>query len=162
MLKTTSFWPILYQLVLLLTKSGQGGMQGERWPVCQWTVFSSYCTVIHNHCICAYNHTVHTECIITPCTECQQPFRTYVPDTICRLPDGGSVFYREAQTQCPLCDSSGFGTFWNMDLFPELQPRGVAIPKSDAGDQLMRYTLSLHLLTFLLSQLIISRAKLVF
>ena len=74
------------------------------------------------------NYTVHTECIITPCTGCQQPFRTYVPVTICRLPDGGSVFYREAQTQCPLCDPNGFGTFWNMDLFPELQPRDAAIP----------------------------------
>ena len=49
------------------------------------------------------NFTVHTECITTPGTGCQQPFRTYIPDTICRLSDGGSVFYREAQTQCPLC-----------------------------------------------------------
>ena len=113
--------------------------------------FSSCRTVIHYHCICAYNHTVHTECIITPCTGCQQPFRTYVPDTICRLPDGGSVFYREAQTQCPFCDPSGFGTFWNMDLFPVLQPRDVAIPKSDAGNQLMSYTLSLYILVNILT-----------
>ena len=54
------------------------------------------------------NFTFHMECIITPFTKCQQPFRTYVPNTICGLLDGGSVFYREAQTQCLLCDLRGF------------------------------------------------------
>ena len=72
-------------------------------------------------------YTVHMECIITPFTGCQQPFRTYVLNTICCLPDGGSVFYREAQTQCLLCDLSGF--IVPLDLFPELQPRDAAIPK---------------------------------
>lgn len=69
---------------------------------------------------------VHTECIITPCTDCEQPFRTYVPNTICRLPDGGSVFYRDPQTLCPACDTTGFGTFWNLDLFPQFQPKKPA------------------------------------
>ena len=37
------------------------------------------------------------------------------------LPDGGSVYYREPQTKCPLCDDSGYGGFMNEDLFPELR-----------------------------------------
>ena len=73
-----------------------------------------------------YFSTVHTECVITPCIECNQPFRTYVPETICRLPDGGSVFYREPQDLCPVCDPSGFGEFMNHDLFPELAPDPVS------------------------------------
>ena len=52
--------------------------------------------------------------------ECKRPFRTYVPETICTLPDGGSVFYRDPQPLCPLCDKEGFGSFMNQDLFPEL------------------------------------------
>ena len=51
---------------------------------------------------------------------CGQPFCTYVPDTMCALPDGGVVFYPEAQTTCPLCDDGMFGLFMNKDLFPEL------------------------------------------
>ena len=54
-------------------------------------------------------------------SECERPFRMYVPNTDCRLPDGGSVYYRDLQTMCPLCDPCGYGDFMNEDLFPELQ-----------------------------------------
>ena len=69
-----------------------------------------------------YFPTVHMECVITPCIECNQHFTTYVPETVCRLPNGGSVFNREPQELCPVCDPSAFGDFMNLDLFPELPP----------------------------------------
>ena len=59
---------------------------------------------------------VETETVVTDCSMCGKHFRTYVPETICNLPDGGSVFYSEPQTMCPLCDTM------NHDLFPELRP----------------------------------------
>ena len=62
-----------------------------------------------------------TECVIKICGVCQRPYRTYVANTECRLPDGGSVFYRDPQIMCPLCDPEGYGEFMNTDLFPELQ-----------------------------------------
>ena len=62
---------------------------------------------------------IHTETVIQSCEDCGKPFRTYVPDTICHLPDGGQVTYREPQNKCPDCDLSGYGLFINMDLFPQ-------------------------------------------
>ena len=49
-----------------------------------------------------------------------------MPETICMLPDGGSVFYRDPQLLCPLCDPQCYGTFMNEDLFPELASEPVA------------------------------------
>ena len=63
-----------------------------------------------------------TQCVVTACIQCNQPYRTYVPGTICKLPDGGLVFYREPHVLCPLCDPEGYGTFMNGDLLPDLQP----------------------------------------
>ena len=63
-----------------------------------------------------------TECVINICGVYQRPYRTYnIANTECRLPDGGSVFYRDPQIMCPLCDPEGYGEFMNTDLFPELQ-----------------------------------------
>lgn len=64
---------------------------------------------------------VDTEPVISTCADCGQPYRTYVPDSICNLPNGGSVTYTEPQLLCPICDPSGFGVFMNEDLFPELK-----------------------------------------
>ena len=64
---------------------------------------------------------LHFSAFIMMCIECERPFRMYVPNTDCRLPDGGSVYYRDLQTMCPLCDPCGYGDFMNEDLFPELQ-----------------------------------------
>ena len=63
---------------------------------------------------------VETEPVIQQCIECSRNYRTYIPGTICNLPDGLSVFYPTAQTKCPLCDENSYGTFMNTDLFPEL------------------------------------------
>lgn len=63
-----------------------------------------------------------TETVFKECVDCGREFRTYVPETMCILPDGGSVFYNELQTKCPLCDTEGYGGFMNKDLFPELTP----------------------------------------
>ena len=63
---------------------------------------------------------VHTEPVVSTCVGCSRSFRTYVPDTICHLPGGGSVFYPSPQLKCPLCDETHFGAFMNGDLFPEL------------------------------------------
>ena len=65
---------------------------------------------------------IETETVVSQCGDCGRDYRTYVPETICTLPDGGTVFYREAQTKCPLCDENSFGEFMNTDLFPELCP----------------------------------------
>ena len=54
------------------------------------------------------------------CNACGRPFRTYVPDSFCVLPNGGMVTYVDPQLECPLCDSHGYGDFMNSDLFPEL------------------------------------------
>jgi len=67
-------------------------------------------------------HTVRTDPVIKKCEDCGRPFRTYVPETYCELPGGGSVFYCDPQTKCPLCDDNGYGDFMNEDLFPELVP----------------------------------------
>lgn len=67
-----------------------------------------------------HNFLAHTEAVIQLCDTCHRPYRTYVPDSICTLPDGLQVTYREPQTQCPVCDENSFGEFMNTDLFPEL------------------------------------------
>ena len=67
-------------------------------------------------------HTVRTDPVIKKCEDCGRPFRTYVPETYCELPGGGSVFYCDPQTKCPLCNDNGYGDFMNEDLFPELVP----------------------------------------
>ena len=56
-----------------------------------------------------------------------------MPETLCKLPDGGSVFYSDPQVLCPLCDPNGFGEFMNKDLFPELS--GTFQSSSDAKQQ---------------------------
>ena len=60
--------------------------------------------------------------MLKECNDCGGKFRTYVPETICYMPDGGSVYYIDPQMHCPLCDVNGFGGFMNVDLFPELKP----------------------------------------
>ena len=59
--------------------------------------------------------------MIQSCRRCSRPYRTYVPDTICDLPDGGCVYYSDPQLFCPLCDDNRYGEFMNKDLFPELK-----------------------------------------
>ena len=76
---------------------------------------------------------VHTECVISSCAECNRKFRTYVPETVCVLPDGSSVFYRDAQMLCPLCDPNGFREFINQDLFPEIA--GTSRSSSEAKQE---------------------------
>ena len=66
---------------------------------------------------------VYTESVIKTCAGCVREFRTYVPETVCMLPDGGSVFYQDPQLLCPICDPEGYGAFMNRDLFPELTPQ---------------------------------------
>ena len=66
--------------------------------------------------------TAQAETVLKECVDCGREFRTYVPETMCILPDGGSVFYNEPQTKCPLCDVEGYGGFMNKDLFTELTP----------------------------------------
>ena len=61
-----------------------------------------------------------TQAIIALCIECGRKYRTYVPDSICSLPNGGLVSYKEPQLKCPMCDEGGYGDFMNFDLFPEL------------------------------------------
>ena len=63
---------------------------------------------------------VYTEPVIEICHDCGRQFRTYVPDSFCKLPNGGCVSYCTPQLQCPLCDPTGYGDFMNKDLFPEL------------------------------------------
>ena len=63
---------------------------------------------------------VHTEPVVSTCVQCSRSFRTYIPDTICHLPGGRSVFYPSPQLKCPLCDVTHFGAFMNGDHFPEL------------------------------------------
>lgn len=77
--------------------------------------------------VCAFNifcylPVAHTVSVIENCMECSRPFRTFVPDSICELPDGSCVSYKDPQFLCPLCDSKGYGGFMNTDLFPELNP----------------------------------------
>ena len=54
-----------------------------------------------------------------------------MPNTICTLPGGDSVFYRDPQVLCPLCDQNDFGEFMNKDLFPEIS--GSYGPSPEAG-----------------------------
>jgi len=54
-----------------------------------------------------------------------------VPDTICELPGGGSVFYRDPQLLCPMCDPEGYGAFMNTDLFPQLAVEGSGATTPD-------------------------------
>ena len=68
-----------------------------------------------------YTFVAHTETVIQKCVECSRDYRTYVPGTVCHLPDdSGVVTYQEPQTKCPACDENGYGMFMNEDLFPEL------------------------------------------
>ena len=46
---------------------------------------------------------IETEPVIQQCDECARDFRTYIPGTICNLPDGHSVFYADPQTINVLC-----------------------------------------------------------
>ena len=56
---------------------------------------------------------------IVNCLDCNQKFRTYVPNTDCLLPDGNVVFYKEPQTLCPECTGGVFLSI-NEDLFPHM------------------------------------------
>ena len=76
-----------------------------------------------------------TEAVVRECIDCQRKFRTYVPDTICSLPGGGSVTYPDPQLTCPLCDSKGWGAFMNYDLFPELIPHADPMAQLEAAQQ---------------------------
>ena len=40
------------------------------------------------------------------CVDCNQQFRTYVPNTDCLLPDGNLVYYKESQTLCQECSGA--------------------------------------------------------
>ena len=70
---------------------------------------------------------VCTECTIEKCIECGRDFRTYVPNSVCKLPDGNYVTYADLQLLCPLCDPNQYGSFMNADLFPELSASWVAM-----------------------------------
>ena len=54
---------------------------------------------------------VCTEAVIQKCIQCGRPFRTYVPNSMCYLPDGAIVTYSEPQLTCPLCDEKSFGIY---------------------------------------------------
>lgn len=58
-----------------------------------------------------------TECTIEKCMECGRDFRTYVPNSVCKLPDGNYATYADPQLLCPLCDPNQYGSFMNADLF---------------------------------------------
>ena len=45
---------------------------------------------------------VYTEPVMQQCTMCNREYRTYIPDTICRLPDGGCTMYQDPQLTCPI------------------------------------------------------------
>ena len=68
---------------------------------------------------------VYTEPVMQQCTRCNRDYRTYIPDTICRLPDGGCTMYQDPQLTCPMCDPMGYGDFMNADIFPELHQKQV-------------------------------------
>ena len=40
-----------------------------------------------------------TELVIQTCVTCSKPFRAYVPDTSCIMPDGIAFSYCDAQTE---------------------------------------------------------------
>ncbi len=68
-------------------------------------------------CLCI----VYTKPVIQNCVDCSRCYRTYIPGTVCELPDGNGAFiYDEPQNTCPLCDERQYGDFMNYDLFPEL------------------------------------------
>ncbi len=67
-----------------------------------------------------HSKTPYTDPVVNLCLTCHRPFRTYIPGTHCRLPDGGIVNHYDPQLDCPICDPGGFGVFMNFDLFPEL------------------------------------------
>ena len=49
-------------------------------------------------------------------------FVHYIPNTHCHLPDGGGILcLKEPQLKCPMCDEDSYGSFMNIDLFPELK-----------------------------------------
>ena len=58
--------------------------------------------------------------MIQNCSECQQPYRTFVPDSICKIPGGGCVTCQDPQLLCPECDPNNYGIFMNEDLFPHM------------------------------------------
>lgn len=60
------------------------------------------------------------------CTECQRPFRTYIPGKDTLMPDGSSFFYSYPQDVCPSCDRANWGWQWNKDLFPEFADREIS------------------------------------
>lgn len=79
-------------------------------------------TMILFHSECIFDElflSVQTESVIKQCTVCSKPFRTYVPDTDCVMPDGASFFYSYPQDECPACDENCWGWQWNTDLFPQ-------------------------------------------
>ena len=76
---------------------------------------------IAKKCIIFYHYlfsknSAHTQPVIEKCEDCERPFRTYVSDTICHLPDGGQVLYKDPQLKCPECDPNGYGWFMNADF----------------------------------------------
>ena len=58
----------------------------------------------------------HTTFVQERCEECHNEFRTYIPETLCKMPDGMDVFYADPQLLCPRCDINGFGYAWNDDM----------------------------------------------
>ena len=54
---------------------------------------------------------VYTEPVMQQCTMCNREYRTYIPNTICRLPDGGCTMYQDPQLTCPMCDPMEYGDF---------------------------------------------------
>ena len=62
----------------------------------------------------------YTVPIITDCIKCGQKFRTYIPNTDCKLPDGTIQCHQQPQDECPDCDFTVLGSILNEDLFPGL------------------------------------------
>ena len=57
-----------------------------------------------------------TDAIKQPCEQCGTEFFTFIPDTLCKMPDGTVVFYQDPQMECPNCDEAQFGWKWNKEI----------------------------------------------
>lgn len=77
------------------------------------------CTIV----IFLGNVITYTDPVIAICTDCGQTFRTHVPGTDCKLPNGGIMCHQDPQISCPDCDFSVVGAMLNTDLFPHLKSR---------------------------------------
>lgn len=73
--------------------------------------------------------TEKTVAVISMCP-CGRQFYSYIPDTLCTMPNGTIVYYQQPQVLCPLCDDYEWGWQFNVSLFPEFKDR---VPSTPAG-----------------------------